>query len=258
LDQLGCRFATDDVRVFMRGPLGSNFDYRILADLEVPTPLERVVSLNIMRRHLNSEQKRDLIAELLKDAPDRSDRDTARVVGVDNKTVGSVRRKLEGAGEIPTVTETVGRDGRIRTIRPQRGVPPTPVKDRDPRTPMERLKEELAVAKRTISRYENNDSGPLVTRNSSASEIAQVVYEWMTPSKRTTFWQAFGQRLKATAAAVDATDKPVSKPPSKAGDLPEDQKAAIREARKAGKSFKDIAAEHEIFQDQVRTICRGE
>jgi hypothetical protein len=53
-----------------------------------------VLSVNAHRRHLTLEQKRGLIIELLKANPSQSDRAIARQVGVDNKTVGSLRRKL--------------------------------------------------------------------------------------------------------------------------------------------------------------------
>lgn len=60
--------------------------------------------LNLQRRHLSSAQKRELIRAELKRDPDRSDREIARLVGADHKTVGSVRR-----GEIPRVLFTIER-----------------------------------------------------------------------------------------------------------------------------------------------------
>lgn len=55
--------------------------------------------LNMARRHLTSKQKRAVIGEELDTDPDRSDRAIGRLLGVDHKTVGSVRREL--SGEIP-------------------------------------------------------------------------------------------------------------------------------------------------------------
>lgn len=55
--------------------------------------------LNLSRRHLSREQKRQLIADEIKADPDRSDRQIGRLIGVDHKTVGAVRREL--TGEIP-------------------------------------------------------------------------------------------------------------------------------------------------------------
>lgn len=55
---------------------------------------------NLGRRHLNREQKRQMIADEIRDNPDQSDRSIARIFGVDHKTVGSVRREV-ASGEIP-------------------------------------------------------------------------------------------------------------------------------------------------------------
>src|SRR4051812_27568135 len=54
-------------------------------------PYAYVVSANIRRRHLKAEQKRGIVAELLKANPERSDRATAKIANVDNKTVANVR-----------------------------------------------------------------------------------------------------------------------------------------------------------------------
>ena len=71
-------------------------------------PYAYVVSANIVRRHLTAEDKRDLIAKLLKASPKKSDRSIAKTVEVDNKTVAAVRSREE----IPHVdkrTDTKGR-----------------------------------------------------------------------------------------------------------------------------------------------------
>ncbi|MBY5488686.1 hypothetical protein ELH49_20750 [Rhizobium ruizarguesonis] len=75
-------------------------------------PWEFVVSANIHRRHLTQEQKRDLVAKLLKATPEKSNRQIAATIGVDHKTVGAVREEREARGEIPhvvTITDTKGR-----------------------------------------------------------------------------------------------------------------------------------------------------
>ncbi len=75
-------------------------------------PLAFVVSANILRRHLDAEQKRDLIAALLKADPARSNRTIGGLAATDHKTAGNVRKELEGRGEIPHVsarTDTAGR-----------------------------------------------------------------------------------------------------------------------------------------------------
>ena len=58
-------------------------------------PYALAVSLNIHRRHLTGEQKRELIAKLLKAKPEASNRSIGAQIKVDDKTVASVRRELE-------------------------------------------------------------------------------------------------------------------------------------------------------------------
>jgi ParB-like nuclease domain len=71
-----------------------------------------ILSLNVHRRHLTREQKRELIAKVLKANPDKSNRHIASITKSDHKTVGKVRAEKEGRGEIPHVkarTDTKGR-----------------------------------------------------------------------------------------------------------------------------------------------------
>jgi len=75
-------------------------------------PYDHAVSLNILRRHLTPEQKRELIATLLRASPTTSDRQIANTTKTSDKTVATVRRKLEARAEIPNVeirTDTKGR-----------------------------------------------------------------------------------------------------------------------------------------------------
>ena len=75
-------------------------------------PRAFVVTMNIRRRHLSAEQKRDLIAKLLKADPAKSDRQIAEVAKADHKTVSAVRADVEQRGEIPHVetrTDSAGR-----------------------------------------------------------------------------------------------------------------------------------------------------
>jgi len=64
-----------------------------------------VISKNIRRRHLTPEQKRELIEKVLRADPTKSDRQIARAVKVDNKTVGAVRKRAEAREEIPHVSK---------------------------------------------------------------------------------------------------------------------------------------------------------
>jgi hypothetical protein len=77
-------------------------------------PYEYVLSFNIHRRHLTAEQRRDLIARVLKATPGKSNRQIAGQVKADDKTVGKVRRELEATAEIPQLEATTGKDGKAR------------------------------------------------------------------------------------------------------------------------------------------------
>jgi hypothetical protein len=88
-------------------------------------PVAFVIGVNIRRRHLTNDQKRDLVALLLKMKPERSNHQTAIVAAVDDKTVASVRRELEGRSEIQTSTTTIDTKGRRQpTKKPARQAAP--------------------------------------------------------------------------------------------------------------------------------------
>lgn len=71
-------------------------------------------ALNIARRHLTQAQKRQLIADQLRETPERSDRWLGKMLGVDGKTVASVRAELEATAGFPQFNRTVGLDGKSR------------------------------------------------------------------------------------------------------------------------------------------------
>jgi hypothetical protein len=75
-------------------------------------PYALAASLNVHRRHLTAELKRDLIAKLLKARPDASSNSIGKQVKAGNKTVDAVRRKLEANWEIPNKTDRTEADGR--------------------------------------------------------------------------------------------------------------------------------------------------
>jgi ParB-like nuclease domain len=80
-------------------------------------PCAFIITKNIRRRHLTSEQKRQLLAKLIKNDPDISDRQIAKMAGVDNKTVASIRTEIERREEIPHVGTRTDSKGREQPAR---------------------------------------------------------------------------------------------------------------------------------------------
>jgi hypothetical protein len=75
-------------------------------------PWAYVISANLHRRHLTAEQKRDLIAKLIKATPEKSDRQIAETVKASPTTVGTVRAEMEATGDVSkldTRTDSKGR-----------------------------------------------------------------------------------------------------------------------------------------------------
>jgi hypothetical protein len=76
------------------------------------SPEAFVISVNLKRRHLTGKQRRDFILELLKANPSASDRAIARDVGVDGKTVASVREEMRnGLDKFKEKFKTLGAAG---------------------------------------------------------------------------------------------------------------------------------------------------
>ena len=72
---------------------------------------------NMLRRHLNQEQMREIISGQLKDTPNWANNRIAQELGVDSKTVATVRDKLEATSEIPKFDRLIGADGKGRPVK---------------------------------------------------------------------------------------------------------------------------------------------
>jgi hypothetical protein len=93
--------------------------------IEIGTPAELrslAYSLNLDRRQLSREQKRELVEQSLRADPQLSNREHARRTGVADTTVAPIRDELEGRAVIPHVaerTDSVGRQQPARKPTPE-------------------------------------------------------------------------------------------------------------------------------------------
>ena len=101
-------------------------------------PYDLVLSFNVHRRHLNAEQKCDLIEKVVKAKPTASNLAVAKQVKADDKTVAKVRRDLEARSEIPNVevrTDSKGRKQPAIKQRSSASQPSVPVKHKREKYP---------------------------------------------------------------------------------------------------------------------------
>jgi hypothetical protein len=80
-------------------------------------PYAYVISANIRRRHLTAEQKRGLIVKLIKATPEKSDRQIAGQIKASPTTVGTVRAKMEAAGDVSKLDTRKDTKGRRQPAR---------------------------------------------------------------------------------------------------------------------------------------------
>ena len=89
-----------------------DFPKVIRAGMTEVEKLTHARKLNMARRQLTGDQKRELIRDQLKATPEQSDRQIAKALGVSHATVGSQRRELESIGQIDQSSRCT-KDGRI-------------------------------------------------------------------------------------------------------------------------------------------------
>jgi hypothetical protein len=70
-------------------------------DLPFVDPFKLVISHNLHRRHLNAEQRGEVVIQLLARQPSITNRQLGKELGVDPKTIGAARLKGEAMGRIP-------------------------------------------------------------------------------------------------------------------------------------------------------------
>ena len=86
-------------------------------------PWTYVLSKNVYRRHLNADQKRDVIARFLKADPQASNREVEKKLHVSHHTVADVRNEIVQSGQIAQneqpieYAKNVLRENRTLTVR---------------------------------------------------------------------------------------------------------------------------------------------
>jgi len=94
----------------------TNLNRKTLYGSEGVDPYAYVISANIHRRHLTDEQRREVIAGVLKARPELSDREIGRQLKADGKTVAKVRHELETTAEVSAVDRRI-RPGIARPVQ---------------------------------------------------------------------------------------------------------------------------------------------
>ncbi len=88
----------------------------ILSGLTDEERRDQTYILNFVRRRLNQQQMRDLIAAELRRTPDLSDNWLAQNLGTTDKTVAGVREQLIANSEIPKLDALRGKDSKYRRV----------------------------------------------------------------------------------------------------------------------------------------------
>jgi hypothetical protein len=117
LNRNGLLYETDDHHLGLNTWIGTKWAERSgdrirFQHVHGGDPYALVLSLNIRRRHLTPEQKRDLIAKLLKAKPELSDRQLRKMAKASKNTAAAVRTELEARGQIDHVEKRSDSKGR--------------------------------------------------------------------------------------------------------------------------------------------------
>lgn len=176
-------------RVKIARELGIPCPVELRDELDDAQKVDLAFALNLHRRHLNREQKRELIARSLKAGPQLSNREHARRTGADHKTVQAVREESESTGEIPQSETRLSADGRERpSTQPERKpiadlpatapITPEDFEELEPETPPSAEPEPVPEPQ---PRQEKEHRKPLSDDALAATvELSKIVKKWET------------------------------------------------------------------------------
>jgi cell division protein FtsL len=160
-----------------------------------------VISTNIRRRHLNHKQREEAFAKIIARAPEKSDRQIAREIGVDHKTIGRARAKGEDVGSIPHVPTRTDSKGRRQPARkPERRTVPAESQKRAARQ----------VAKRVAAAIVESEVNEVARLRARVQELEAEVDQL---KRENLDLQSEVDELRGTRLMQGAVARPLSAPP---------------------------------------------
>ena len=129
--------------------------------------------LNMARRHLNREQKQELIREQLRETPEKSDRQMAGSLNVSPTTVGTIRRQMEDEGQLSKLDSSIGADGkeRPRQVEPKlvSVFNPTPREESAVKTPAAKAETKTEAQTQTVATTETGTGTNVIVESENNS-----------------------------------------------------------------------------------------
>lgn len=175
--------------------LGIECPERVIRDLPDFAKVDYALTVNLTRRHLDREGRRQLVIRSLKRDPRLSDREHARRCGVSHPYVAGVREALESAEQLETVTNRQRRGGgTYPSERTQTHPVPAPG---EADAPTSRASEADGIAPPSVADGAgtpsagpgselpsvSSDSGPSISGSATTSPAADPDTEWATCEK---------------------------------------------------------------------------
>jgi hypothetical protein len=138
-------------------------------------PKAYVISANITRRHLTPAKRRELIAELIKDQPELSNRQIAEQAKTSHVTVGAVRAELEATGQIDQLPATKGKDGKTRKTKAKAGG--STVQDDPPGHSMKKYKAFLEAVLDALAKWPRDRVQAVEWSDYTLEQLATTMHE---------------------------------------------------------------------------------
>jgi hypothetical protein len=113
-------------RSLIAAELGIDCPRRTLTGLTEAQKVAHAIAVNVHRRTLTQQQKRELLAESIKAEPEASDREHARRVGTSPTTASTVRSEMEQRGDVSNLDTRRDSSGRQQPASKPPRLEPSP------------------------------------------------------------------------------------------------------------------------------------